>query len=172
IPWATYSEHYKFLENALKTEARVDSRDKDAYEEAFTRFATSYLKEVDSQQAKTDKELGVLTRDKTRKLSQMRNLCKQLFPEESIGQTMAKVIEMLIESQYNEIYHNDLVQNEFPPEEERRHNLGRVVAILKQVGVIELVLETRERRENEDEDGQAREPEEQLILRIKFDDGH
>ncbi|KAF9350414.1 hypothetical protein BGX26_011405 [Mortierella sp. AD094] len=157
VPWTMYSEHYKFLERTLQTQLKVDGRDKEAYEEAFARFATSYLRELDSRQAKTDKELSTLTRDKTRKLSQMRNLCKQLFPGDSIGQTMVKVIEML---------------NEFPPEEERRHNLGRVVSILKQVEVIELVLETREAKGDGDEDGQPGQAEEQLILRIKFDDGH
>ncbi|KAF9103372.1 hypothetical protein BGX27_010605 [Mortierella sp. AM989] len=167
VPWTMYSEHYKFLEKALQTELKVDSRDKDTYEEAFVRFATSYLRELDSRQAKTDKELSTLTRNKTRKLSQMRNLCKQLFPGDSIGQTMVKVIEMLVESPDCEIYHNDLVNNEFPPEEERRHNLGRVVSILKQVEVIELILETRETK---DEDGQPGEPEKLVILRIKFDD--
>ncbi|KAF9169750.1 hypothetical protein BGX20_009882 [Mortierella sp. AD010] len=151
--WRMYSDHYKFLEKALQTQLQVDGRDRDAYEEAFARFATSYLRELDSRQAKTDKELSTLTRDKTRKLSQMRNLCKQLFPGDNVGQTMAKLIEIL---------------NEFPLDEERRHNLGRVVGILKQVDVMELVLETREAANGEEgEPGQA---EEELILRIKFDE--
>ncbi|KAI1318275.1 hypothetical protein EDD11_006971 [Mortierella claussenii] len=174
IPWTMYSEHYSMLEKALQTELKVDSWDKAAYEDAFGRLASSYLREIESRQAKTDKELSKLTRDKTRRLAQMRILCKQLFPEDSIGQTMVRVLELLGESPQSEIYHKDLVQDEFPPEEERRHNLGRVITILKQFGVLELVLESREEQANDDgREGQSEEPvrtEEQLVLRIKFED--
>lgn len=45
-----------------------------------------------------------------RKVSQMRNLCKQLFPSDNIGQTMVRVLELLTENPQNEVYHRDLVQ--------------------------------------------------------------
>ncbi|KAF9433750.1 hypothetical protein BGZ76_009030 [Entomortierella beljakovae] len=109
VPWSMYSDHYKFLETALQNEFKVDSRDKSAYEDAFARLSTAYLRELDSRQAK----------------------------------------------------------NDFPPEEERRHNLGRVISILKQAEVLELVLETRETKNGDDEVGQS---VDQIILRIKFSD--
>lgn len=56
-------------------------------------------------------------------------------------------------------------------EEERRHNLSRVIAILKQVGVIDVVVESREEGDDEDEqDGEPRRTGEQLVIRIKFED--
>ncbi|KAG0369217.1 hypothetical protein BGZ54_010568 [Gamsiella multidivaricata] len=169
--WTMYSEHHGYLEQVWPAGFHVDPRDQDAYKDAFSRLTASYLRELESRQAKTDKELGRLTEAKTRKLAQMRNLCRQLFPGDSIGLTMVRVLELLVESPQSEIYHKDLVQNAFPPEEERRHNLGRVVAILKQVGVIELVLESRVEELGEDaQDGEPRRSEEQLVLRIKFED--
>ncbi|KAF9983752.1 hypothetical protein BGZ65_001466 [Modicella reniformis] len=172
VPWAMYSDHHNSLGQVLQTDLWVDSRDTRIYEDAFARVTASYLRELDSRQTKTDKELNELTRDKSMKLSQMRNLCKQLFPEENIGQTMVRVLELLVESPMSEIYYKELTQDEFPAEEERRHNLGRVVAILKQVGVVELVLETQEETNDEDEHGgeEPRRTEDQLILRIKFED--
>ncbi|KAF9363131.1 hypothetical protein BGX34_004822 [Mortierella sp. NVP85] len=171
LPWTMYSHHHNVLEQVLQTDLEVEARDHSVYEETFARVITPYLRELDSRQAKTDKELNKLTRDKTKRLSQMRNLCKQLFPEENIGHTMVRVLELLVESPSSELYYQDLVQNEFPVEEERRHNLSRVVAILKQVGVIEVVVESREEGDNEDEqDGEPRRTGEQLVIRIKFED--
>ncbi|KAF8929802.1 Spc19-domain-containing protein [Dissophora ornata] len=173
LSWTMYTRHHNFLEGALRAEISVDSRDKGAYEDAFERVVATYLRELESRQAKTDKELNKLTIDKTRKLSQMRTLCKQLFPGDSIGQTMVRVLELLVESPTSEIYHTDLVQSDFPPDQERRHNLSRVVTILKQVGIIELVLETREDHSNEDDqEGDPGRSEEQLVLRIKFEDSN
>lgn len=52
-----------------------------------------------------------MTREKSRKLWQMRNLCKQLFPEDSIGITMVRVLEMLVESPDSELaYKSERVQ--------------------------------------------------------------
>lgn len=45
-----------------------------------------------------------------RKVFQMRNLCKQLFPSDNIGQTMVRVLELLTENSQLEVYHKDLVQ--------------------------------------------------------------
>ncbi|KAG0223676.1 Spc19-domain-containing protein [Mortierella sp. GBAus27b] len=171
IPWGMYSDHQAFFEGAMKTGLALDARDSSVYEETFARIIAPYLRELDSRQGKTDKQLNRLTRDKSKKLSQIRNLCKQLFPEENIGQTMVRVLELLVESTDSELYYKDLVQNEFPTEEERRHNLSRVIGILKQVGVIEVVLETQEGQDNEDEqEGESGLTEEQLIIRIKFED--
>ncbi|KAG0302029.1 hypothetical protein BGZ98_007850, partial [Dissophora globulifera] len=110
LPWSMYSEHHKFLEEAMQTPIHVQAQDQGAYEEAFARIMTTYFQELESQQAKTDNELNTLTRGKTRKLSQMRNLCKRLFPGDSIGKTMTRVLELLVESPENEIYHKELVQ--------------------------------------------------------------
>ncbi|KAF9897887.1 hypothetical protein BX616_004812 [Lobosporangium transversale] len=170
--WSMYSGHYHRLEEVLQRELLVDPRDKSAYEEAFGRLSSAYLREVDSRQTKTDNELNKLGREKTRKLAQMRILCKQLFPEGSIGITMVRVLELLGESPQNEIYHKELLK-EFPLEEEGRHNLNRVINILKQVGVLELILESREEQteQQRDDEGQQNDEKEHLILRIKFDDG-
>ncbi|KAF9581725.1 hypothetical protein BGW38_001156 [Lunasporangiospora selenospora] len=165
-PWKMYSSHYNFLGGAIQTELRVDTRDKNTYEETFERIFKLYEAELDPKQSKTDKEMDELTKDKSRKMAQLRNLCRQLFPDECIGQTMVRLLELLIENPHHEVYHRDLVQSEFPPEEERRHNLGRVMTILKQFGVIEPMLETVV--DPEGEEGQ--EPKEQLVLRIKFED--
>ncbi|KAG0338124.1 hypothetical protein BG000_004526 [Podila horticola] len=167
IPWEKYGKHFNFLESVLNSEIKADARDKEALEETFERFMLNYTREIETRMAASDKEGARLKRDKMRKVSQMRNLCKQLFPGDNIGQTMVRVLELLTENPQNEVYHRDLVQNEFPPEEERRHNLGRVITILKQISVIELVLESRVEETGEHAGSQD---EGQLILRIKFDD--
>ncbi|KAG0039347.1 hypothetical protein BGZ82_008676 [Podila clonocystis] len=153
--------------SVLSSEVKVDARDKEALEEAFKRLMLNYTREIETRMAASDKEGARLKRDKMRKVSQMRNLCKQLFPSDNIGQTMVRVLELLTANPQNEVYHRDLVQNEFPPEEERRHNLGRVITILKQISVIELVLESRVGETGEHATSQE---EGQLILRIKFDE--
>ncbi|KAG0281550.1 hypothetical protein BGZ95_002358 [Linnemannia exigua] len=150
----------------------MDERDAAAFSEAFARLSEAYLRELEPQQAMVDIEQNKLTREKSKKLWQMRNLCKQLFPEDSIGITMVRVLEMLVESPDSELaYKSERVQAEFPPEEERRHNLGRVVTILKHLGVVELAVETRipEGQQEPQEEGKQ-EQEEQLIVRIKFED--
>ncbi|KAG0017272.1 hypothetical protein BGZ81_010801 [Podila clonocystis] len=167
VPWAKYGEHFNFLERVLSSEVKVDARDKETLEEAFKRVMLNYTREIETRMAASDKEGARLKRDKMRKVSQMRNLCKQLFPSDNIGQTMVRVLELLTANPQNEVYHRDLVQNEFPPEEERRHNLGRVITILKQISVIELVLESRVEETGEHATSQE---EGQLILRIKFDE--
>ncbi|KAG0076697.1 hypothetical protein BGZ90_008328 [Linnemannia elongata] len=170
VPWNLYLPHREFLER-FDADILVDERDKEAYSDAFKRLSEAYLRELEPQQAMVDIEQNKLTREKSRKLWQMRNLCKQLFPEDSIGITMVRVLEMLVESPDSELaYKSERVQAEFPPEEERRHNLGRVVTILKDLGVVELAVETRipEGQEPQDNDGQ--DLEEQLIVRIKFED--
>ncbi|KAF9332049.1 hypothetical protein BG006_005086 [Podila minutissima] len=167
VPWEKYGKHFNFLESVLHSEIKANTRDKDAVEEAFERLMLNYTREIETRMAVSDKEGARLKRDKLRKVSQMRNLCKQLFPSDNIGQTMVRVLELLTENPQNEVYHRDLVQNEFPPEEERRHNLGRVITILKQISVIELVLESRVEETGEHAEAQE---EGQLILRIKFDD--
>ncbi|KAF9928052.1 hypothetical protein FBU30_002652 [Linnemannia zychae] len=171
VLWNLYLPHRDFLER-FDTDLQVDERDKDAYSDAFARLAEAYLQELEPQQAMIDIEQNKLTRDKSRKLWQMRNLCKQLFPEDSIGITMVRILEMLVENPESELaYKSERIQTEFPPEEERRHNLGRVITILKQLGVIELAVETRvpEGQEAQQEMSEQ-EVEEQLIVRIKFED--
>ncbi|KAF9384326.1 hypothetical protein CPC16_008482 [Podila verticillata] len=168
VPWTKYRDHFTFLENVLNSEVKTDARDKEPLEEAFERLMSNYTREIETRMSMSEKESARLKKDKMRKVSQMRNLCKQLFPSDNIGQTMVRVLELLTENSQLEVYHKDLVQNEFPPEEERRHNLGRVITILKQVGVIELVLESRV--EETGEQTLAAHNEGQLILRIRFDD--
>ncbi|KAF9131758.1 hypothetical protein BGW39_001360 [Mortierella sp. 14UC] len=171
VPWNLYLPHREFLER-FDSDILVDERDKVAYGEAFARLSEAYLRELEPQQAMVDIEQNKLTREKSKKLWQMRNLCKQLFPEDSIGITMVRVLEMLVESPDSElVYKSERVQAEFPPEEERRHNLGRVVTILKHLGVVELAVETRipEGQQESQEEGEQ-EQEEQLIVRIKFED--
>ncbi|KAF9387766.1 hypothetical protein CPB97_002097 [Podila verticillata] len=168
VPWTKYRDHFTFLESVLNSEVKTDARDKEPLEEAFERLMSNYTREIETRMAMSEKESARLKKDKMRKVFQMRNLCKQLFPSDNIGQTMVRVLELLTENSQLEVYHKDLVQNEFPPEEERRHNLGRVITILKQVGVIELVLESRV--EETGEQTLAAQDEGQLILRIRFDD--
>ncbi|KAG0317785.1 hypothetical protein BGZ97_004858 [Linnemannia gamsii] len=171
VPWNLYLPHREFLER-FDADILVDERDKDAYSDAFTRLSEAYLRELEPQQAMVDIEQNKLTREKSRKVWQMRNLCKQLFPEDSIGITMVRILEMLVENPDSELaYKSERVQAEFPPEEERRHNLGRVVTILKNLGVVELAVETRipEGQEPQEDNGEQ-ELEEQLIVRIKFED--
>ncbi|KAG0213293.1 hypothetical protein BGX33_003043 [Mortierella sp. NVP41] len=169
VPWNLYAPHREFLER-FDNDILVDERDKEAYRDAFARLSEAYLRELEPQQAMVDIEQNKLMREKSRKLWQMRNLCKQLFPEESIGITMVRVLELLVESPDSELaYKSERVQAEFPPEEERRHNLGRVVTILKQVGVVELTVETRIPDGDEQQDGEQ-ELEEELMVRIKFED--
>ncbi|KFH66093.1 hypothetical protein MVEG_08194 [Podila verticillata NRRL 6337] len=168
VPWTKYRDHFTFLENVLNSEVKTDARDKEPLEEAFERLMSNYTREIETRMSMSEKESARLKKDKMRKVSQMRNLCKQLFPSDNIGQTMVRVLELLTENSQLEVYHKDLVQNEFPPEEERRHNLGRVITILKQVGVIELVLESRV--EETGEQTLAAQDEGQLILRIRFDE--
>jgi len=47
--------------------------------------------------------------DKTKRLAQLRNLCKQLFPEDNIGLTISRLMELLVESNHNEVYYKDVV---------------------------------------------------------------
>ncbi|KAF9428640.1 hypothetical protein BGZ94_001663 [Podila epigama] len=180
IPWSMYTEHFNFLDNAIRTEYKVDARDKVALEEALERLCSAYLREVETRQVETDKMIAGVRKEKANKLAQVQNLCRQLFPNDNIGQTMVKVLQLLVESPQNEIYYKDLVQNDFPKEQERRHNLGRVMTILKNMGLTELVLEKTEedvRYEEQGDDGRSltrtriqQDMEGQLILRIKFVD--
>ncbi|KAG0373537.1 hypothetical protein BGX24_011576 [Mortierella sp. AD032] len=176
VPWNLYLPHREFLER-FDSDILVDKRDAAAFSEAFARLSEAYLRELEPQQAMVrtllivDIEQNKLTREKSRKLWQMRNLCKQLFPEDSIGITMVRVLEMLVESPDSELaYKSERVQAEFPPEEERRHNLGRVVTILKHLGVVELAVETRIPEGQQETQEGEQEQEEQLIVRIKFED--
>ncbi|KAF9292075.1 Ribosomal RNA-processing protein 7 [Mortierella alpina] len=109
-PWTMYNNHYAVLEHTLQSTLKVGERDTDVYEEAFARLSAAYVKELDARQAQTDKEQDKLMRDHTRTLSQMRNLCKLLFPEESIGLTMVRLLELLAGTWENEVYYENLVQ--------------------------------------------------------------
>ncbi|KAG0251451.1 hypothetical protein BG011_007605 [Mortierella polycephala] len=167
-PWTKYYQHYKRLEDALQTTFKVDGHDKSVYEEAFSRITAACIRDLDVQQAKTDVELSKLVQDKGKMVSQMRNLCRLLFPVDNIGQTMVRVLELLAESTKNEVVYADLVQTEFPPEEERRHNLSRVITTLKRMGLIEVV----EVENEEEQGGEPGRSEKQLVLRINFEDGY
>ncbi|KAG0203116.1 hypothetical protein BGX28_004511 [Mortierella sp. GBA30] len=201
-PWTMYHKHYNVLETALQTTLKADARDTNVYEEAFARLSAAYAKELDARQARTDKEQDKLMKDHTRTLSQMRNLCKQLFPDESIGLTMVRLLELLASTWENEIDYESLVQvqpyfmclvdfawyetalrltspvniflwhskNEFPLEEERRHNLSRVIKILKLIGIIEIDTVQRAVEDGNNEEGDPSRTREQVVIRIKYED--
>ncbi|KAF9572235.1 hypothetical protein EC968_010101 [Mortierella alpina] len=168
-PWTMYNNHYAVLEHTLQSTLKVGERDTDVYEEAFARLSAAYAKELDARQAQTDKEQDKLMRDHTRTLSQMRNLCKLLFPEESIGLTMVRLLELLAGTWENEVYYEHLVQNEFPLEEERRHNLGRVIKILKLIGIIEIATVQRSKKGDSPDEHDPSKNKEQVVIRINYD---
>ncbi|KAF9966188.1 hypothetical protein BGZ70_003043 [Mortierella alpina] len=168
-PWTMYNNHYAVLEHTLQSTLKVGKRDTDIYEEAFARLSAAYMKELDARQAQTDKEQDKLMRDHTRTLSQMRNLCKLLFPEESIGLTMVRLLELLAGTWENEVYYENLVQNEFPLEEERRHNLGRVIKILKLIGIIEIATVQRSKKDDSQDEDDPSKTKEQVVIRINYD---
>ncbi|GJJ72984.1 DASH complex subunit SPC19 [Entomortierella parvispora] len=166
--WLTYSAHLHVLNEALEKPLEADIRDKATFEDAFRRILTAYLQELTANQEKTDKELDRLMMDKSKKLAQLRSLCKQLFPEDNIGLTMSRLMELLVESHHNEVYYKDVLMDEFPVEEDKRHNLSRVLPILTNIGVLELVQETIELDPNQEESPNV--PRDQLVLKIRFED--
>ncbi|KAG0043392.1 hypothetical protein BGZ83_011463 [Gryganskiella cystojenkinii] len=170
VLWPMYSGHLSLLEHALEKPLEADLRDKDTLEVEFERTIVPYLQELEEQHNKTDRELDRLMTEKTRKLAQLRNLCKQLFPDDNIGLTINRLMELLVESPVNEVYYKDIIKHEFPVEEDRRHNLSRVLPILTNIGLLELVREIPA-EEDTNQHGSANAGE-QLILRIRFEDNN
>ncbi|KAG0267899.1 hypothetical protein DFQ27_007976 [Actinomortierella ambigua] len=160
--WATYMAQYDFFVAVLQSDLKVDPRNKGAYDDAVTVIAKTYDQELREMVNTSVSELLVVSRNRERKLMQLQALCKQLFPRDNIGNTMVRILELLVENPQKECYYSDLVLAQFPPSEEKRHNFNRVIEILKNLGVIEVMHEVREIDDIE--------ASKELVVRIKFDD--
>jgi hypothetical protein len=109
----------------------------------------------------------------------MKVMCKILFPDGTVGTTMGRIIEMLFcddptkkdgssqKSEDDEAMIDILergvpvkvLAREFPPAQERRHNLQKAIQILSDIEVIETLQEV-------DDDHDESSPGE-MIIRVK-----
>ncbi|RUS27137.1 hypothetical protein BC938DRAFT_483669 [Jimgerdemannia flammicorona] len=106
--------------------------------------------------------------------AQMRAVCKVLFPENNVGITMGRVLEILMAGpqQPGEVATNQdevdlergvgvkVFAREFPPSQERRHNLQRAIQMLGEFGILETVMEVAEGTDGPDGQGE-------MMVRIK-----
>ncbi|RUS13675.1 hypothetical protein BC937DRAFT_94955, partial [Endogone sp. FLAS-F59071] len=100
---------------------------------------------------------------KSQATAQMRGVCKVLFPENNVGIAMGRVLEILVEGpqQPGELPEDGdevdlergvgvkIFAREFPPSQERRHNLQKAIQMLGEFGIVETVMEVVEGEEGE-----------------------
>lgn len=49
VPWEKYGKHFNFLESVLNSEIKANTRDKEAFEEAFERLMLNYTREIETR---------------------------------------------------------------------------------------------------------------------------
>ncbi|CAB4407162.1 unnamed protein product [Rhizophagus irregularis] len=70
----------------------------------------------------------------------MKKLCKFLFPIDNLGSTVARIVEILLDSD-NQEYILIKLGLEFPPEQNHLHRLQTAITLLNNLGVTEIVCE-------------------------------
>ncbi|RIA91255.1 Spc19-domain-containing protein [Glomus cerebriforme] len=153
-----YHNQPEFFKRALKQiEVKFYAQD-DAITE-FEALCDFYLKSLDIDHSEILQEISKCQELRINGIENMKNLCKFLFPNDNLGSTVARIVEILLDSKNREIFINKLGL-EFPPEQNRLHRLQTAITLLNRFGITEIVCE------EELKDGQN---ENMMILRLMVD---
>ncbi|KAG2181278.1 hypothetical protein INT43_008861 [Umbelopsis isabellina] len=178
--WMFYPQHLRFIQGVLERICDSSYRGDPRILKELESQGRKYLQQI--QKARTTISTVSQTDRKQWKrhsVKQMKVMCKILFPDGTVGTTMGRIIEMLFcddstkkdgssqKSQDDEMMIDILergvpvkvLAREFPPAQERRHNLQKAIQILSDIGVIETLQEV-------DDDHDESAPGE-MIIRVK-----
>lgn len=175
-----YPQHLRFIQGVLERICDSSYRGDSRILKELESQGRKYLQQI--QKARTTISTVSQTDRKQWKrhsVKQMKVMCKILFPDGTVGTTMGRIIEMLFcddstkkdgssqKSQDDEMMIDILergvpvkvLAREFPPAQERRHNLQKAIQILSDIGVIETLQEV------DDDHGESAPGE--MIIRVK-----
>ncbi|CAB5215636.1 unnamed protein product [Rhizophagus irregularis] len=153
-----YQNQPEFFKRALKQiETKFYAQDDDINE--FEALCGFYLKSLNIDHFKILQDISKYQGLRVNCVVNMKKLCKFLFPIDNLGSTVARIVEILLDSDNQEIYINKLGL-EFPPEQNHLHRLQTAITLLNKFGVTEIVCEEELR------DGQN---ENKMILRLMVD---
>ncbi|CAO3694339.1 unnamed protein product [Umbelopsis ramanniana] len=164
LHWKFYPQHLRFIQDVLERICNSSYHGDQQLLEEYERQARSYLQQIQKDRTtistvtQTDRKQW-----KRHSIKQMKTMCKILFPEGTVGTTMGRIIEMLFSDEptikkdghksEEDDFMIDILERgvpvkvlarEFPPAQERRHNLQKAIHILSDVGVIETLQEVDE----------------------------
>jgi len=165
LHWKFYPQHFRFIQDVLERICDSPYQGDPRILEEFESQGRKYLQQI--QKDRTTISTATQTDRKQWKrhsIKQMKVMCKILFPDGTVGTTMGRIIEMLFSdenlrrdasSQRSEDDDSmiDILERgvpikvlarEFPPAQERRHNLQKAIHILSDIGVIETLQEVDE----------------------------
>jgi hypothetical protein len=175
-----YPQHLRFIQGVLERICDSSYRGDPRILKELESQGRKYLQQI--QKARTTISTVSQTDRKQWKrhsVKQMKVMCKILFPDGTVGTTMGRIIEMLFcddptkkdgssqKSEDDEAMIDILergvpvkvLAREFPPAQERRHNLQKAIQILSDIEVIETLQEV-------DDDHDESSPGE-MIIRVK-----
>ncbi|CAG8565412.1 18637_t:CDS:2 [Acaulospora morrowiae] len=155
--WKQIQAQYEFFKRA---EQQIESGlnwPNDAATE-FEILCNSYLRSLENIKLETQKSIASRQEQRNKTIENMKKLCKLLYPSDNIGVTIARLVEILLQSKQKEIFVKEL-RVEFPPEQKRLHHLQTAIATLNQFEITETVLE----------EANGLDKEEQMILKLKVD---
>ncbi|RGB42915.1 Spc19-domain-containing protein [Rhizophagus diaphanus] len=153
-----YQNQPEFFKRALKQiETKFYAQDDDINE--FEALCGFYLKSLNIDHFKILQDISKYQGLRVNCVVNMKKLCKFLFPIDNLGSTVARIVEILLDSNNQEIYINKLGL-EFPPEQNHLHRLQTAITLLNKFGITEIVCEEELR------DGQN---ENKMILRLMVD---
>ncbi|CAG8518669.1 14318_t:CDS:10, partial [Acaulospora colombiana] len=153
--WKQIQAQFEFLKRAeQQIESRFNWPNGAATE--FEILCDSYLQLLENAKLETRKKIASQLEQKGKCIDKMQKLCRLLYPNDNIGGTIARLVEILLESKQKEIFVKDLGA-EFPPEQKKRHHLQTAIATLNWLEVTETVLEDTNGLDNEGE----------MILKLK-----
>ncbi|KAH8553072.1 hypothetical protein BGW37DRAFT_281640 [Umbelopsis sp. PMI_123] len=162
--WKFYPQHLRFIQDVLERICNSSYQGDPRLLEEYESQARHYLQQIQKDRTtistvtQTDRKQW-----KRHSIKQMKVMCKILFPEGTVGATMGRIIEMLfsdeptIKKDGQKSEDDDsmidilergvpikVLAREFPPAQERRHNLQKAIHILSDIGVIETLQEVDE----------------------------
>ncbi|RKP07158.1 hypothetical protein THASP1DRAFT_24641 [Thamnocephalis sphaerospora] len=123
--------------------------------ELLVRLKTALMEEY---QSLSQIEIPAAETRRLASLKQLKALLKLFFPQRSVGNTMGRLMELLLDAKDKEICVRSLAE-EFPPAREQRHNLQQAMAALEKLGLT--ITATRAPKDGET-------AEDEPVLRIHF----
>ncbi|CAM0137490.1 hypothetical protein VKS41_003147 [Umbelopsis sp. WA50703] len=178
--WMFYPQHLRFIQGVLERICDSSYRGDPRILKELESQGRKYLQQI--QKARTTISTVSQTDRKQWKrhsVKQMKVMCKIFFPDGTVGTTMGRIIEMLFcddptkkdgssqKSEDDEAMIDILergvpvkvLAREFPPAQERRHNLQKAIQILSDIEVIETLQEVDD---DHDESSTG-----EMIIRVK-----
>ncbi|CAG8581141.1 10639_t:CDS:10 [Diversispora eburnea] len=156
--WKQFQTQYDFFKRALQQISSISNLPSDIISD-FETLCISYIEFLSNNKFEVQKTNVDRLKQRNENIKNLKKLCKLLYPTENLGGTIARIIEILLDSNQKEIFVKEF-GNEFPPEQERRHKLQAAIATLNKLDITETVLE--EHPNGCDNDGQ-------MILKFKID---